>query len=125
MTQEQANIIYATQGMQRLVNVMKENGATIDEIRNTVEKLLKGGERMIGVDNGWTRRINALEQENAELRKERDAAVADIVLVAEKSMCPACRHDGKPWDTGVCLECDEELSRNNFKGNFEWRGVTT
>lgn len=42
MTQEQANIIYATQGMQRLVNVMKENGATIDEIRNTVEKLLKG-----------------------------------------------------------------------------------
>jgi len=28
----------------------------------------RGGERMIGVDNGWTRRIKALEQENTELR---------------------------------------------------------
>ena len=64
-----------------------------------------------------------LERKLATVTAERDAAVADIVLVADKGICQACKHIGKAWDVGVCSECDDALFHNDFKGKFEWRGA--
>ena len=42
MTQEQVAQVHAVQGLYKAVQAMKESGMTIDEIRDMVEKLLKG-----------------------------------------------------------------------------------
>lgn len=60
-----------------------------------------------------------LEQELAAVKRERDAAVADL---DNNNQCYICAHVDC-WDEEPCFSCLHGDPVNNFTSNFVWRGV--
>lgn len=67
------------------------------------------------LDNAATA-ISTLQAENASLRKERDAAVEDV-LDAAITPCSYCKHG--PINGGIC---DMDNDNHEMFSCWEWRG---
>ena len=64
-----------------------------------------------------TDKLNAMNDEVAKLQAERDAAVADLMVIQECSTCKYDPDDPMEDRPNVCYECC------TTKCNYEWRGV--
>lgn len=71
--------------------------------------------------------IQQLEAENAELKRERDAAVNDLT---ESQFCHACKHCEEKEELAAyhdvpaqCVNCAYEISRFLWRGPCEENGV--
>jgi len=80
---------------------MPENGLTIGRLLDTIE---------------------ALQQENEQLRKERDQAIRDI----DKGNCRSCVYDGKKICYGNMHGKDREVAKEQglpYCIGWQWRGL--
>lgn len=64
--------------------------------------------------------IQQLEADLAAVKRERDAAVADL---NNNNQCYICAHADCQWDENPCFSCLHSDPIDNFTSNFEWRGV--
>ena len=66
--------------------------------------------------------IDFLQKRCEELKKERDAAIADLTKIAKSSNqpCDWCANYFKDDFLVPCMMCDDE----EHNGNFEWRGLS-
>lgn len=76
-------------------------------------------DELLAEANRTAETINELRKDNAKLKAERDAAVADLRSLAHKysfSMCNCCKNKG----SNKCRSChDDPLTLPEY----EWRGV--
>ena len=87
-----------------------------------IEKLIEslqnaaGGPEGIEMCHAAATTLSTLRAENASLRKERDAAVEDV-LDAAITPCSYCKHG--PINGGIC---DMDNDNHEMFSYWEWRG---
>ena len=87
-----------------------------------IEKLIEslqnaaGGPEGIKMCHAAATALSTLQAENASLRKERDAAVEDV-LDAAITPCSYCKHG--PINGGIC---DMDNDNHEMFSCWEWRG---
>lgn len=87
-----------------------------------IEKLIEslqnaaGGPEGIEMCHAAATTLSTLRAENASLRKERDAAVEDV-LDAAITPCSYCKHG--PINDGIC---DMDNDNHEMFSCWEWRG---
>lgn len=100
---------------------LKEILEAVDQLKSSTSIALSGSEAMLRIAPNMFKRMEQLEARLAQAERDRDAAVADLII-ASMNLCSACKHDSWPecGKTGrLNLDADDAVACENF----EWRGA--
>lgn len=99
---------------------LDEQAVYIDQLINSVQQLQYDNAQLNRCIENMTDKLNAMNDEVAKLKAERDAAVEDLESYATVK-CFACKYYEEELTEVPCNEC--KIMGNGNRDMFEWRGV--